>query len=470
MAPGPGLNYYELTSRASFWVLIWLTCLLLDQNVQCAFYLDPDATWLLRAPITMQESDRLNDILHFAHSPLPESHPTGGINTLPPSESDHLNDFLHLINSPWPQSHLNSHGSLDNTELGYLHNNNIHNSANSPRPESHPTLSTTNTHSTTVQKKRKKYDIKKIKTSVRKKVKDSSDGTSPAFEIINSERPVKIEKKVIFEAIRSLKKFNGERFVGNEGEDEYKMLKIEEVQIRNFLSQVVRARNIYLPQQNGRARLVETIKGDFAPGYQKRRHDAVARFKTEANNEELKLKSLYTDRVIPQFADSMEQLKVRIGDKYSQSEGQAKELLKDFKRIRKILPIYLFYLDLINTVIPDQGVATEGVTTLELQRKAAGQQFLQYVGELIENPHLEEHSTGEKSRLASQDLRKTTTIPKFYWNILAKWIYVSRTSLAFWVQTDEKTLGIQPSFKHFFNEIFTCYIEKFTNKPMITLD
>ncbi|WAR63016.1 hypothetical protein PtB15_18B98 [Puccinia triticina] len=421
----------------------------------------------------MQELDSLHDLLVFSHSPLPESHPAGGIDTRPPPGSHDLSDILNVANIPWPESHPDPRSTItiDNVhplpESGYLHNNNILDLANRPQLESRPIFTATETHPTRVQKKRpsgknqignsarkkKKassdetsdlaFEIinsewsienerqvgtidnmhplpvsgrlpnnnildftntpllefspiltstnmhptsvrklrqkrqKKLKPLPRKNKKPSSDDTAPAFEIINSMRPVESEIRVIFEAIRSLKKVNGDRFIGSEQEGEYKMLKIEEDQVFK--------RNADVYNQIRKVRSPGTAHIDFDKQHKARRWGAVKRFMDEANSSNLELWSLYTDRVVPQFVHLKIQLQEKIRKNHSGPSEQS--LLDDLEHTLKILPVYLFYVDIINTLIPAQVAGTEDVATLQSQRQAAGRHFFEYLRELIEHPY-----------------------------------------------------------------------------------
>ncbi|OAV97525.1 hypothetical protein PTTG_25981 [Puccinia triticina 1-1 BBBD Race 1] len=285
MALQPSHNSYKRTTscRDHFWVLIWLACVFLE-NVQCTFDRDSAHTWPTWAR-TMQEADPLHN----------------------------------------------------NADSGYLHDVVKFADATS---ESQPILRGIDTYPPPVQQERQN-SLYNLKTPVRKR-KSSGDDTELPFAFVNYERPAQIETEVIFEAIRSLEQPNGDRFINisNEREDKYRVLKIEEGQIYNFLDRAERA------------------------------------------SDTIKLRSLYSDLVIPDFANSMEQVRARIRRSYCQS--RAEYLLEDLERILKVLPLYLFYVDLINTVIPVRGVRTKGVTTLKLQRQEAGQHFFQHASELLE--------------------------------------------------------------------------------------
>ncbi|OAV87581.1 hypothetical protein PTTG_29375, partial [Puccinia triticina 1-1 BBBD Race 1] len=372
MAARPRLNSYKRTapSRAPFWMLSWLTCLFL-KNVQCAFYTDSARTWLPRAQTT-QETVSLHD---FVPSALSESRPTSDIRTLQPPELDYLNNIVDLVNAPWPESHPFPRDNIDNTlpppQSVYFQD--TFNFAKRPRPESHPIHLGTNTHPPPVQQERQ-IDLDELGTPVMKKMKTSSGVDDPPFEIVNSKRPGESDRQLVFEAIRSLKKTNGIRLIGNEREGQYKMLEIREDQISNFLFRVEkRGRSLDPFLQIGMVRPPGMEPKEFNRKQQDRRWSAVSLFMKEANNRKKKVWSLYTDRVIPQFENLTKQLEEKISRTYSGS--QETYLLDDLERTLQILPVYLFHVDLINTLIPAQEVKTKGATTLQSQRQAAGEQF-----------------------------------------------------------------------------------------------
>ncbi|POV96429.1 hypothetical protein PSHT_15137 [Puccinia striiformis] len=124
------------------------------------------------------------------------------------------------------------------------------------------------------------------------------------------ERPTvrkKMKKRAsIFEAIRSLKQVDRSRFI-KEGEGEYKMLKIPENRIKDFLALVVnRGQNSSGIPRIGESSSSDLTSKQFSIERQSRKRKALARFHSEATR--LDLRPLYTDRVVPDFYQSIERL------------------------------------------------------------------------------------------------------------------------------------------------------------------
>ncbi|WAQ81858.1 hypothetical protein PtA15_2A171 [Puccinia triticina] len=299
--------------------------------------------------------------------------------TRPRSETD---SHQNLLDSPRPELDPISHEIASRTppELACLQDNIYFDDSPWPEIETHPIPDGINPHSPSVQQEQP-YSPNELQNSGRKRKEPSRDDAEIPFEIVNCGRPAKSERQIICEAIRSIKQINGCRLISDEREDEYKILTIKEDQIYRFLSQVVqKKRNKYNLHRFGLANLLDVTQEQYSQVQQKRRQCALLRFKREANTRKLKLYVLYTDPVISVFKDSILDLKERIKSKYSRT--QASYLLKELQCILKTLPIYLFHVDLINTLIPAQGV-----TTLESQRQEAGQQFFKYIQGLIANLH-----------------------------------------------------------------------------------
>ncbi|OAV87210.1 hypothetical protein PTTG_03055, partial [Puccinia triticina 1-1 BBBD Race 1] len=154
MGPGSRRESHKLAtpSTFTFWVLIWLTSLFL-KNVQCMLDPDPAQTWLAA----------VDDLFHLGNSPWPESAPSPhGVDPRPPPGSDPRHDDpLVFDNSLWPGSH-------QATDSGYLHDMLPH-FAYSPRPASHPILSSTNPRPPPVKRERQN-DLDEAETAVRKRM------------------------------------------------------------------------------------------------------------------------------------------------------------------------------------------------------------------------------------------------------------------------------------------------------------
>ncbi|WAR53543.1 hypothetical protein PtB15_3B51 [Puccinia triticina] len=393
MAPGRSQNSY---TRVHLWILIWLTCLFLE-NVQCTS--DPDyPIWLKRA---------------LARDFDPSCNPSD------------------LNSIPSPQSPLISHG-------------------NNQRPQP------------VDQQEWQNDPANELETPARKKLKTFSPNTRP-FQIIHAERPVESERRVIFEAVRSLEQTTGDKLIGNEGEGEYRMLQIEEDQINTFLLHCVhRTRKTSPCPVIGKPRPPSQTAHDFTYQQVRKRRGTVGRFNIEASK--LALRPLYTDRVVPKFAESLERVRRRVRDR-TLNLSITNYLIDDLERILGTLPLYLFYADLINTVIPAPAgvLGSEGATTfVESQRRKAGLQFFQHVSDLIEDYYEPNDTFLGTGSLAKTKLSTVSNHSPFCWAILTKWIESSRPSLASRIMTpDPKAIRAIPStFKQFFNEILTSYVEK----------
>ncbi|WAQ90382.1 hypothetical protein PtA15_12A371 [Puccinia triticina] len=291
MGPGSRRESHKLAtpSTFTFWVLIWLTSLFL-KNVQCMLDPDPAQTWLAA----------VDDLFHLGNSPWPESAPSPhGVDPRPPPGSDPRHDDpLVFDNSLWPGSH-------QATDSGYLHDMLPH-FAYSPRPASHPILSSTNPRPPPVKRERQN-DLDEAETAVRKRMKTSSDPADLPYKIVNAGRPEESEKRVVFEAIRSLERADGEKLI-NEQEGEYKMLQIGEDHISRFLIQMVqkRSRNAesrHLLIGKSRPPIQPTKNRSSRKATTKRR--TLQRFNLETAVS--KVRSLYSACVLPDFANSMEE-------------------------------------------------------------------------------------------------------------------------------------------------------------------
>ncbi|WAQ90383.1 hypothetical protein PtA15_12A372 [Puccinia triticina] len=329
-------------------------------------------------------SGYFDDILHTANWPRPESHPIPhGIDPrpLPASDSHHdefysfgkiVDDGLFVLeNSLWPESApiLSDTNTHLPTKLDDLHNILPH-FANSPTPESQPILSTTNTHPSPAQRKREN-DLDEAEATMRKKMKASSDTTDLPYEIINSERPVESEIEVVYEAIRSLELINGNKLIGNEQEGEYKMLKIPEDQISTFLVDLVHKRgttDVFQQSRISKPRPVDQATIVFARKQEKRRLKALKKVTFKDSVPEFR--SRYIDCVMPEFENSMKEARSQ-----AIKRNFSSRLLKELDHILNVLPLYLFHVYLINTVIPVQGMGKKGVPALKSQRQEAGEKF-----------------------------------------------------------------------------------------------
>ncbi|WAR52749.1 hypothetical protein PtB15_2B174 [Puccinia triticina] len=281
-------------------MLVWLTCLSL-KNVQCTSAPDSANTWLPWAQ-TMQESDSPQDVLDFVTLPLPDSHPIDPDIDL--RESDFDRNQLHFVSGPWPGSHSQrpesdshpvphdidtrprsetdsrqnlldsprpeldpiSHEIASRTppELAWLQDNIYFDDSPWPEIETHSIPDGINPHTPLVQHDRPN-ELNKLEIPGRESMETDSDDDELPFEIVSYERPPESERRVIFEAIRSMKQTNGGKLVNDEREDEYKILKISEDQTFHFLSQVVQKKNNqYLLHRFGLARLLDVPQEQYA--------------------------------------------------------------------------------------------------------------------------------------------------------------------------------------------------------------
>ncbi|OAV92533.1 hypothetical protein PTTG_12062 [Puccinia triticina 1-1 BBBD Race 1] len=346
-------------------------------------------------------------------------------------ESDHLHDFDHFATRPF---------TLPGSQTFVI--------VNSKRPR----------ESEMMQESDYLHDFKRFATGPGFTLPES-----PPFEIFNSQRPQESDEQLIFEAIRSLRLKSGSRLIGNERKDEYKMLKIEEGQVSRFLSQLVNEKgNKISLNQIGKARLPDVSKEQYLLDLKNRRRSVVQKFIVQANRHDhiYPLRSLYTDRV-DEIKGSMDSLQAEIRSIHP--PPVAEYLEADLQRIMKTLPIYFFHVDLINTLIPAQGVET-----FKSQRQAAWQQFYEHVQGLIKNPSVASDRTRKVGTpvLYKLNLDITDSIAPFYWTILGKWIGSSRTSLARSAYTCYNTRYLNHDFKYLINEIFACYVEKFDQMPI----
>ncbi|KAH9449983.1 hypothetical protein Pst134EA_026695 [Puccinia striiformis f. sp. tritici] len=411
MAPGSSLKFLTpTTSKVWFSVIILLTGVI-NERILCALQPDPVPTWLAWYKL-MRDSAFESDLHDFATSPWPDS--------------------------PLILPHSNKHDrQIDDEQHG---SNRI-----------------------------KFEEIER--PTVRKKMKKSRDNCgydSLPFEIFDCHRPSGTEEQVIFEAIRSLKQVDRSRFI-KEGEGEYKMLKIPENRIKDFLALVVnRGQNPSGIPRIGESSSSDLTSKQFSIERQSRKRKALARFHSEATR--LDLRPLYTDRVIPDFYQSIEEIRAHIRNTESLSSDR-KHLLYYFNRVLTLMPLYLFHVDMINTVIPDVGFKGKD-NTLRYQRQTAGKHFLEYIKQLVheydqsltKGRSTDDQTLGEGCPTV-QYFFKTSNHSSFCWNIILYWVQLSRKTLASSIITDGKKSQktIMFTFKQLFNEFITSYIEQFFN-------
>ncbi|KAA1076372.1 hypothetical protein PGT21_004778 [Puccinia graminis f. sp. tritici] len=394
MAPRASLNSSTPTTSSKFhlWLIVWLTCWFIED---AASNLDPESVppWLAWDQ-TMRESDYNCDILDFASSSWPDL--------------DHF--------TPYSDHH------------------------------EHPLLLQP------AKRLRESNEPEEAEAPKRKMFRSFTYDRSLPFVTYDAQRPSELEEAVIFDAIKSLRKTDGSMFI-DDAQGEYRMLKIEQEKIREFLSMAVhRGQNTAGDYVIGNIRPSEVSVEVFTKFQRDRRRESLREFYSRAVQPG-KFKTQYINRVIPDFEDFIKESRSRITSKYSGK--QEIYLLNELHQVLNTLPLYLFHADLINVLIP---VSAEENSTLRSQRQVAGKQFFQDVF-----GHIETYDgTLKKGGLAGQDLSRQSEHPSFVWNIVGHWIRSSRSSLAsrvlFGPEKGQQNLLL--TFKQLFNEILTCFVEQ----------
>jgi hypothetical protein len=392
------------SNRFHFWLILLLTCWFIE-HVAC--HLDPESVppWL-GWDQTMRESDYNCDLLDFA-------------------------------SRSWPDLHIRPHHTSDHQEL-------------------HPVQP--------AKRQRESIELKEPEGPQKTKFRSITYHKFLPFVIFDTERPSQSEEAVIFDAIKSLRKTDGTKFI-DEAQGEYRMLKIEKDKIRAFLSTAVhRGQNTSGGYVIGKIRPSELSVEAFTKLQRERRREALRQFYSRAVQPG-PFKSQYINRVIPDLGDSINESRRRITSRYTGK--QQMYLLNELDQTLSSLPLYLFYADLINVLIPVSAEEIGFQSTLRAQRQVAGKQFFQDVFR-----HIEAYDgTLKKGGLAGQDLAKQSEHPSFVWNILAHWIRSSRGSLAALVLLgpEEGPQSLLLTFKQLFNEILTCFVEQLPHEGPIVL-
>ncbi|WAR53544.1 hypothetical protein PtB15_3B52 [Puccinia triticina] len=302
---------------------------------------------------------------------------------------------------------------------------------------------------------------------------------APRFKIINSAMPAEPVNWMVFAAVRSLQQTNGKRLIGGkEKGDEYRMLRIEEQQIQSFLAEDVhRVRSTSDSSDRpriGRPRPAGKPLAEFTTAQVIRRRDARRKIDQQAT-ELPEFKEVYTDRVLLGFTETLKLLRTRIRTRieYLQAWGTLGYLTLDLEGILAQLAPYLFYVDLINTVIPAPGVAASGeaavIKFVESQRSLAGEMFLDYVGGVIEN-HFLDTEAPVLGKLGGLNLVDVDAQSKFGWRLVTRWMETWRASLAAAARehSPNEETHLSKLFKQLFNEIVTGYVESLVaarNRP-----
>jgi hypothetical protein len=276
----------------------------------------------------------------------------------------------------------------------------------------------------------------------------------PPFDLVGCNEPPESDKKMVFDAVRSLKQWKeGDMFIKDQ-EKEY-IIRIQEYQLKRFLAWIRDGGSDGkgILGMDGPSSAASTTKSPVTRHDRKR--DAVKALLPASSLQVPEFRSKYASQVMKYFEPSILEIKAHMIHGNSAKRNQVR--LDYFDHLLTFLPLYLFHVDMINVVIPE--LRLDGQATLEAQRPNAGQQFLQHAIKLVtEN----DRSLYWKKEVFVEDGRKkyyyqVNHPSSFFWGIIRDWIALSRESLAnVIIDNDDK---MNPVFKQFFNEILVGFIE-----------
>jgi hypothetical protein len=287
----------------------------------------------------------------------------------------------------------------------------------------------------------------KKKRNVGKKTSEKLARGPPPFELVDCSNPSELDKQMVFDAVRSLKQRNGERFI----KEPEKMIQIQECDINNFLTSVVlrgfnREGILGMNESSSAASTTKSFRQD-------RTRQAVKHFLL-ATSEVAKFQSQYADQVMAYSSQSIRRV-IQVHIEGSSAERNTLRM-KYFDYLLTLLPLYLFYVDMINAIIPETGL--NGHATIEAQRSQACQQFLQHASEqIIQNDFSIRNQPNLYDAPGGKYHRKFDNPSPFLWNIIRDWIASSRKKLA--SQIIDQHNDMNRVFKQFFNEILASFMD-----------
>ncbi|KAA1066557.1 hypothetical protein PGT21_033645 [Puccinia graminis f. sp. tritici] len=304
-------------------------------------------------------------------------------------------------------------------------------------------------------------------TTVRKKKKTRKEKLEelarlpPPFDWVACNEPLENDKKMVFDAVRTLKRRNGDRFIKDQ-EKNY-MIQIQEYQLERFLAL------FKMGGSDGKGILGMDESSSAASTAKSHviRHDIkreAVKALLPASSQVPEFRSKYADQVMEYFEPLVLQIKAKMLNGNSAKRNKLR--LEYFDHLLTFLPLYLFHVDMINVVIPE--LMFDGQATLEAQRQNAGQKFLQHAMKLVE----ENDRYLRNEEVLFQDGRKkhyyqVNHPSSFFWGIVQDWIASSRGSLAN-VIIDNDNNKMNSVFKQFFNEILAGFIEHLSQTSVQT--
>ncbi|POW04342.1 hypothetical protein PSHT_11247, partial [Puccinia striiformis] len=249
--------------------------------------------------------------------------------------------------------------------------------------------------------------VTKKKNSRKSELKELARAPPP-FALVNCDRPTKGDEEVVFEAIRSLKQTDGSRFIKEQVTD-YKMIEI-------------RSRKSSSSLGSGSGESIIGIGKSHKERSDRKRH-AVKDF-ISISSQASELRSKYTDQIMTELGPWIKKLEATINT--GESEARNALQLKYLDHLLTLLPLYLFHVDMINVVIPEERLT--GQATLRAHRLTAGLRFLQHARRLIESN--DKISWQHPRNRRGKYFAKVYSPSPFFWNIVRDWIRSTRLGLA----------------------------------------
>ncbi|KAI9605160.1 hypothetical protein H4Q26_003135 [Puccinia striiformis f. sp. tritici PST-130] len=327
---------------------------------------------------------------------------------------------------------------------------------------------------------------------------------NPEFKFVEHEETTNTAQLAVYEAIRSLKRADGSNFM----EAVLDTIKpgpntVLQIPIRRILGFLDRLRSRGMDGLGilhiSRAMIYE--KPDSRPfpkreGALRRRQASVKRFK--AHSCQTNFQAVYVQHVMAEFEEMISKIKAEfidamppMGAVTHQSAEEIERRMRDvaqgiltgsqergrlqmnyFHRLLRILPSYLFHVDIINTLLPDKEVSTQ--LQRDFQRRRAGLKFFQYIqdiltryGQVLDKSRTEKGTFDLNNEHANLFDGLVNQNP-FIWKNLEYWLSIERPLLLRQVSHPLSRV-LNQSFRQLINEIFVSFMDQFSKSSLTLL-
>jgi hypothetical protein len=298
----------------------------------------------------------------------------------------------------------------------------------------------------------------------RRKGADLPKRTLP-FILVNVPFNRNREEDFVLQAIFNLKRVDDTNFIdhylrGNDGR--FKIINIQENEIKEFYNLYHRESRLDYSEDNsspgGRRRIPEFVVEQSIVRRAKYAK-AVENFRGPTKIQELED---YKQHVSKQFSHFIHTIEKAV----DRTPGEKKEqLINESNAILGLLPLYLFHVDMINTLIPSEKNKELVGSGLGAQRELAGKIFLEIARKIIAPGHQtiwadQNFRREDLSMFARHDFNTYTALCSFNWQVLGYWLKCTRSNQFHNDVTYANGL-IHNQFKHFINDILASSMDKY---------